>query len=502
MEKQRMDRRHVLFGSGLLSCGILLWYLLYPAVTMSAQIDTESGDQGRADSDSLIVEVQAVPEMPALHSPWILTFLVDHPSPSEVIIRYPPLPSALSLESIRTGARMLERPGETRRRWTAIEFWFIPQRPGAISLKPFEISTPDKRSLTAPISGYIQGTIGEYHPYFSWGTPPHSLNIGEQGELSLYLINWDPQKPLPSGDLLRRKVPEQAILEERVIAESDRKQGVALRLGIIPLGGREFTLEPVRIQHEGLTLEIPGISIPLITGEKEEPPEERSGSLLSPPETPNPSAPALPEIPVQVFPLFRSDYDKALQKIRSLWNEGHIPEALAEMRLHEREHLAGPQFAVLRREAERRLGFELARDERRRPRKLFRFLFLVSLGLLILTAIWCIRNRQFLILKQKAVTFHFPWGYKGIVVILIALMIIAAIGFSEGMLYSAPDRKTGPAILKASEAYRVPDEGGGISARFSDGQPVIIRSVSDSWMYVESFDGRIGWVPRDKVMVY
>jgi hypothetical protein len=31
---------------------------------------------------------------------------------------------------------------------------------------------------------------------------------------------------------------------------------------------------------------------------------------------------------------------------------------------------------------------------------------------------------------------------------------------------------------------------------------VVIRSVSESWAYIESFDGRLGWVLRDKIIVY
>jgi hypothetical protein len=415
------------------------------------------------------------PEQPKLETPWIITFMVDHPAPAEVVIRYPPLPASLLLESIRTGARLVESS-----RWTAVEFWFIPQRPGPVHLRPFEVITPGKRFVTEGISGYIEGTLTEYRPYFSWGAVPPSLAVGEAQELTLRLVNWDPRKPLPGPELLRMDAPEQAILEEAPLSESHREQGIVLRLTIIPLDGQTFALPPATIRHEGLTLEVPEIAIPLKKKKKsieEKSPEEKIWEE-------KPPIPPLPETAVQVFPLFRADYEKTLETIRRLWNEGCIPEALAEIRRNERDSLWGHYLVPLRREAERRLGFDAVQDERRRP--LFIAIFLGTIVLLLVSLLYTAR--------KKSVTSRFSWGYTSIAVVLAATA--GVFGFK------AVKPLEGPVTLRTADAYRVPDENSGITARFKGGQSVIIRSASESWAYIETFDGRFGWVLRDKIIVY
>ncbi|MDR2536538.1 MAG: hypothetical protein LBD29_10970, partial [Treponema sp.] len=403
--------------------------------------------------DRTFFEIQTSPENPNIASPWIITFMVDHPFPAEVAVRHPPLPPALMLESIRTGSRIIES-----KRWTAVEYWFIPQRSGAITLSPFEIITPDHIFVTEAVSGYVQGTFREYRPEFFWIGPPASLVIGESRELVLRLINWDPRTPLPKQKLFQEEVPKQAILEDKPLSETDLEQGILLRLAVIPLGGEEFTLKTRLIQHEGLTLEIPGLSIPLIPRQEQKKqakkaPDDALIDTSPPPQSQQTGV--LPEIGFQGFPLFQADYEKALEKIRSLWNQGQIPEALAEIRRNEREQLGGPQFIPLRREAERLLGFEITQDEPWRPRKLFIFFFIASVIILLLLCI-------------KIVTSCFSWGYKSIVIVLLAL--IGVFSFREGLLNRASTRETGPAILREADAYRVPEKNSPISAHFNEGQ--------------------------------
>ena len=483
MEKSGMDRRRAAFGAGLLTallCGIA-----------SAQAQQNY-------SVPLAVEVRTSPEEPALGSPWIITFLVDYPSPSEVSVRYPPLPQSLSLESIRTGARLEGTPGTGLRRFTAIEFWLLPQKPGPIRLRPFEIAVLEKQAYVSPvISTYIQGTLTE--PYCAWNVPK-SLAIGETGELSLRLFNWDPAKPPPKPELLRREVPAHTILEEKPLSESDIKQGIMLRLTVIPLDGAVFTLDMfhIQLQREGAVLTVPSLSIPLVPAKKnEEKNEEKNGEKTSEEETSvpeNSSVPLpparetppipFPETPAPLFQPLRSGYENILRKIRNLWNEGDRAHALAELRPSERDHLVGPRFMLTRREAEQRLGFDFSPDEVWRPRSLALFSLITSLG-----ALAFLLSKHLVISKRKISLFR--------AAVFATLLVIAGAAGRElaGTRSQAVLREDAP-------VYRIPDEAGGISAYFKEGEPARILSSSEYWINIETLDGRIGWTRKDTVILY
>jgi len=57
-------------------------------------------------------------------------------------------------------------------------------------------------------------------------------------------------------------------------------------------------------------------------------------------------------------------------------------------------------------------------------------------------------------------------------------------------------------VLESTSAYRIPDVSGVILAQFDEGQPVKIRSSSGTWIYVESIDGRSGWVMAETLHFY
>jgi hypothetical protein len=430
-----------------------------------------------AEAEDPAITVEISPEEPGLDVPWIVTFMVDHPSPSEVIIQHPALPPSLALESVRTGARYAES-----RRWTAVEFWFIPQRPGPVRLRPFTIILPGLTLFTEEITGLIQGkdSYTEYRPYLVWDSPPGSLGIGESLDLALRLVNWDPQKPRPGLDLFRFPVLEDAVLEELPPSERDQKRDILLRLLAIPLGGEVFSLPSQTIRYEDVSLTVPSLRIPLQKSmEKEEIPREKEGIPREEKkeEKANITWENL-DIPPGLF--FRRGYEKTLKKIQVLWDQERFPEALAEMRRNERDRLGGSRFARLRRSGEALLGLDSAPDEG--PRPPFIALFLGSLlGLIFII---------FKKLKRKTVTFCFSWGYTSIILAVLAVMA------------GARALKPGPGVVQGTDAYRVPDLQGGINAHFDPGQAVIIRSLSAEWGYVESLDGRIGWVLRDHIIIY
>jgi hypothetical protein len=500
--------------------GKILAFLLILGLYLSAQeteqeggqkTGQETGEEGfertesgvltdvQAPDSALEVVLYAYPESPQVHTGWIVTLLVDYPVPGDVTVQHPPLPETLTLESIRTRPHRVKQSPESGKVQSMIEFWFIPQRAGTLTLGSFEVRTPDMRYVTEPRSWNIQGeTKREYRPVCSWLRPPKSLRIGEKGRVVLHLSNWDPRKPWPGTELFLKELPEGALLEAEPLHPQDREQGLVLRLEVIPVEGTEFTLKSRRILYEGLSIEIPELRIPLIPGAV--PSSLNPTAMDTPPEAAGPRDGNLPfpgAAPPRFF-WFRGDYEQALQGIQSLWNQGKIPEALGAMRRNERENLAGPAFALLRREAEQRLGLPLTQDEPWRPRKLYRILLGLSLGILALTFAAVMFRR---VREKGIVTSKIPQGYKGMSMVLIlgtALLLFSLAGLGKLRLGTA----TGQGIIRTAQAYRVPEAGGMVSASFSEGEPVRIRLVSDFWVYVESFDGRLGWVPRDRVIWY
>ncbi|MHB9292108.1 hypothetical protein Holit_01196 [Hollandina sp. SP2] len=510
MEKPGMDRSSSRYRTGLLNRKngkirvLLLLLVSYLGAQEVAQKDEQRAEAEGTEQAGPGVSVEALgsalgitayPESPQVHTTWIVALLVDHPAPGEVTVQPPPLPESLTVESIRTRPHQARQSLESRKVQTMVEFWFIPRQAGPLTLGSFEVHTPDTRYWTEPRSWYIQGeTKKEYQPVCSWLRPPTSLRIGEGGKAVLQLNDWNPRKPWPGTELFLKELPGGALLEAEPLSPEDREQGLVLRLGIIPLDGTEFTLKSRRILHEGLSIEIPELRIPLIPHRVPPSPSPAVTDPASAASGPKEWSLPLPCTAPPRLPWLQGDYEQALQQIQSLWRQGKIPEALGEMRRNERENLAGPSFALLRREAEQGLGLTPAQDEPWRPRKLYGILLGLSLGIFVFTFATVLFRR---IRGKKNVTSRIAQGYKGMVWILgTGLLLFALAGMGKLHLGA------GQGVLRATLAYRVPEEAGMVSASFSEGEPVQIRSVADFWVYVESFDGRLGWVPRDKLIRY
>ena len=99
-----------------------------------------------------------------------------------------------------------------------------------------------------------------------------------------------------------------------------------------------------------------------------------------------------------------------------------------------------------------------------------------------------------------SVTSHTQRGYKKVTLLVAAggLAIFLMLGGLGDRMRNVGSR--GTAVLEKTAAYRVPENGGAVNARFSEGQPVDIRSSQGEWIYAESMDGRSGWVPAAAVI--
>jgi hypothetical protein len=215
-------------------------------------------------------------------------------------------------------------------------------------------------------------------------------------------------------------------------------------------------------------------------------------------------APPFPDASGAVFPPFRKGYDRALTEARSYWDQGRYAEALAVLRLNERELAAGAALSPLRRSAETALGIAFTEDETWRPRRVFLVLAAAASFILICLLIFMLcaavrGGRRGLFFP---VTSRFSRGYTFIVIVLCGILTVGLYGFAGG-----PGRATRPGssrtgVVRETGAFRVPEAGNIPAVLFREGEPVRIRSVTDAWAYIESFEGKAGWVPLDRIIPY
>jgi hypothetical protein len=507
MEKPGMGGRYPFSRAGLL--GLIVFASLFSP--LAPGIFPQSGE------DPAVV-VETSPERPLLDGSWRVSILVDHPDPDEVNVIPPDLPSSLTFAQVRKETRLIRAaPGEGAR-WTLVEFLFVPQRTGTISLGGFEVSLPGKKVFTRALRTYViaqEGGREEYHPRLSWESYPPSMRIGESTELALRILDWDPGKTL-SPPVFQETAPAEALLEELPLSKADLGQGLVLRLRLTPLEGTRVSLAPFTLRFNTLSLEAPALSIRLsppgtIAAPAPAAIDQPGAEEPAPPASPQAKA-AFPETALPVFPLFRKAYGETLDRAREQWLRGEYASALGELRRGERDLLSGPQLAALRQAAEAALGLSETEGEKWRPRGFSLALVALSFTLLILLiwrSLYRIRGG-----KKKKVTSLSLWGYRIVLLALLAALAWGIIGLwkiggisRNGALQSA--------VLHACEAYRVPDTNGAVSARWREGQPVKVRitgraspgseaasAAAKLWAYAESPDGDAGWVRQDTIIFY
>ncbi|MCL2319915.1 MAG: SH3 domain-containing protein [Treponema sp.] len=540
MEKQGMDRRKRFLRTGLLISLLIflargfLFSQADEGVTSPAPSGAESAGaeapQAPAQAASNVLEIRtdSSPANPAVNSPWSLFILVNHPWPQEVTVTPPRFPPSLVLERVRTETRTIQ--GD---RWTRVEFLFTPLKTGLTALGSFAVTTPDKRGETGAINVRFREeprTGKRYDPKFRWVSPVPSVPPGERGELSLDLTNWDPQKPPPDG-IFRGRTPRDAIMEEKKPLAAGQGS-YRYTISLIPIQGSSVTLEPFTFQAQGFTLSVPGITVPVL-------PARPSGSAAQPPQpggatqiknaAADKQAEGIPAYPFpqsreKVFPLFRGDYNRIITGVKTLWDKGQRVEALAEIRRNERDSLSGPYLASLRRGMEQTMRLSFTDDEKWRPLKI-PLLSWVILGFLVIAAASVLL--VFYPLKKskkkegawnsvqwdessgskgsgEPVTSRRRSGFLSVIVFVLSVglaVIILEEGLGNFMLNRLSPSGTA-AVLEKTPAYRVPDDGGAVNTWFDEGQPVTAGDCQGAWCYVESPDGRSGWVKRDAVVSY
>jgi hypothetical protein len=512
MEKPGMGRRRSPIGAGLLGFFILYafsgpafseetgyypdpdYYLDYGLLPETAPPAEFAG--------ALEALLETSPEIPEVHAEWRVCILVNHPNPQEVSVQIPDLPPSLALDRIRTAVRFV-RHNETDgagEKWTAIDCFFIPRQGGLVSLAPFEVRTPGRLGYSPPVSALVRGGGDAVSLRAVWEPVPASLTAGQASEIRLRLMTGRAENRRAASVLYRPEAPVNAILEPLDVAET-RPGEFLLRFRIIPLEGNSAGIPPAPLKYGNASVIVPGREFTVLPAASAGPAAQSPGP---PPDRKTAAgktegaAPPFPNASAAVFPPFRRGYERALEEGRAYWERGLYAEALAVLRLKERELAAGPVLAPLRRSAETALGIGFTEDEGWRPRRLFLGLAAAAFCILIfLLAAAGINGRKRRIFP---VTSGLSWGYTFVVILLSIIIGGGFYGFLGGPGGITRPGDTG--VLREAGAFRVPEEGSVMDTVFRKGEPVRIRSRADSWAYVESFEGKAGWVPLDSIIPY
>ncbi|MDR0411121.1 MAG: hypothetical protein LBH75_04020 [Treponema sp.] len=497
MEKFGMDRKCAGIWTGLLVSLLL-------SISLFAQTDAED-DSGLPDPFSkefvpseeiqadqreivqtpseeqagLFIEVIFLPEQPIVNMPWTISILVDYPYPEYLGVNPPVFPEILHLDEMRI--EPLIREG--RRRWTAVRWTFIPQGAESeeiIHLDSFQITAPGKTAFTEAIDVPILSrypSAKNYYPRLVWDKIQTPFEVGVSGSLFLRLLDWNPSLTRPKIGIV---APEQAILEEIPLTQEDRARSVILRLSLIPLSYSEVTIPRVHFKSEGVNLDIPALTIPVVPSVK--------GTVS--PQTPKPIAIADIDSPSTVvqFPpkalkipkVFSQATAGIVSQAEILWEHGERAEALALVRKNERDSIFGFVFASLRRDMEQALGLIPSHDETWIPKRIC-----------LIAIFCCLAGLIVVLLKRRP-------KRAGENVFFASVLIALAIGCPVGV-WIFSQQKT--AVFHTSDVYSVPELKGTVTGRINDGQWAILHSIYGDWALAES-DNLSGWILLEKAVFY
>jgi hypothetical protein len=407
-----------------------------------------------------------------------------------------------------------------------------------LTLPPIRVDIAGRSIYTQPIRIYaaFKDEMPRTERYrLEWEQVPSVLKTGEEVELTLGIIDRkgpDTQallgaspQPGNSGRMsYGLAVPENALLEALPLSEADVKGGVFSRYRLIPLSGSQVVIDTVPVPWEGLVLSLPPLSIPILS------PQPGDGSISGAPFQKvmgDNEKPLASHVASEVFPwpppvgagerflyaLFGSSYDQAEAAVRGLWEQDKQAEALAMLRRIERDSSAGPLFVLRRRAMEEALAIPNTLDEQWRPWRVLLVLFLgISVLLLGVGAFHIFKN-------ISAVTSGPSRSYKNMIPVTIMMVLwgLSINGFAGALMNRRPPGKGSSTVLRIADVYPLPvfsvnqgiepasqdkAEQNLTGVRFSEGQSGRIRAWTRDWAYIETPDGRAGWVSTDRIIPY
>ncbi len=451
-----------------------------------------------ADGEGLSLILSQSPDAPVVGRSFILTLLVSHPNPAEVRVDAPPFPPALSLDRVKSAPRSVPgMPGESER-WTAVEYAFTVKAPGPFVIGPFEVSAAGRRAETGTVSAAAALPPGPADPpSLEWvveAAERRALEAGSAAELRLHLSGAAAAPDLrPDTD-----VPEDSIFEALPLDPPMRAAGIVGSFRLTPLRKGPLRLPAASLElPDGRILRARPLSFEISSGASGSKSVSGTGgkaassvkSLSRGPVADFPSAPMYP-------PVLSVSIARDLDAARRAWETGDYVSALATLRAAERDRVAGPVVRGVRIGAERVLALGPSEDEPYAPRAALLALALsflaAALGSAFALLLDALRGKRVTSRRRRRLAF------------MAAALISAALCAS--WLFYARTRASGHVVLGRCFSLRVPDPGSARSASFSEGQSarVSARAVSGGaeWLYIETTDGRSGWIDASRARGY
>jgi hypothetical protein len=458
------------------------------------------------DDEPLRVITETESVIPLVGVEWKISLFVEYSEVSNVFVQMPQFPDDfVRLDRVRTEPHLMNS-GET---WTLVEFFFIPLKPGNVILPPFEIRTPEKNAFTSQMHFRIESLNGSYvyQPELHWQSPPETIQENQSAELLLVLQNNDPQKPFDDSLPINIDIPKQAIMEKIPLSPKDKERNGILRLKIIPLKEGIVSINSIIVEYDEMLLASPSLQIEIVSSSKSNAKHNSAYTLsdeelhynldiedFSSSEQDNEKS----ENPHFLLIPFKKQYDSIVFHINELWQSGEKVQALAEIRKAERDVTIGYFLRPLRNQFEKELELGITEDETNLPVKL---LFLLSFIFLMFSIMLCINlffsNKH----KNESISFFRIVCYCIFVVIIVGSIVCGALG-TFGLMKSSAKTFPHQVVLYNSNFFGIPEISGAISGSFQDGECGIIRSVAGDWLYIETSNGKSGWVQQEFVIRY
>lgn len=424
-----------------------------------------------------------------------LSLLVRHPNPTEVAVFPGRFPDAVVVQRIRTEPRSLPSPSGAEERWTRVEYSLRILEAGTFTLGPFGISAAGRTAVAGPVTIVSAPGRAEAAPLrtLSWSGVPERARPGVPFECSLVASGFVPAEEAEAP------APEDAVFESLPVSDPDRQGGVVARFRVTALGARSLTLPEASVaDRAGGRVAARPVSVPLNA-----PAGAAEGLSAEGPQGPSPqvrtadpsSVPAdLAEILAGRIPrAVAAIHRRALADASAAWVVRDYVSALAVLRAAERDSVLGPALAPARRAAERSLSLSDATAEPWAPGTLA--VGAAVCGLLAgLVALFAVRGKR-RFFSSDVTSAHRRRFFASTAACAAFLSLAAAIAFTR--LTAAPG-----VVLSACGSYRVPDPGSAKSASFAEGQAARELARAGDWLYVETGDGRFGWIEAVRARRY
>jgi hypothetical protein len=474
---------------------IFLFTVFLFASALSAAAQEPDAEEPK---EKLKILFEFAPDALVFGEPFTLTIVVNQTNPDEILVEPPDFNEAFRIEQLRTEARIVQNGVRGGDRWTVFEFMLMALEPGTHELGAFTVSTPEETVLTNPINVDVREAKSDFVAALAWfgenglSMPPARASVGSPREAVLRITRWPTGKPYPADGLpLRIEPPQNAIVEYVPLTENDRKKGFVLRLRITAIEGRFVNIDSRFARYRDLSLEIPALRIavqpaPPAKTVAAAPDEEPAAAETEAAGTPQPIKPVsfsdAMDGTKKIFSVFRTGPENCLATSESLWTRGLYAEALASLRHGERSLTAAYLVKTMRKTCEDALGLPVGPDETHLP----------AAPLSVVSALLTPVAVILFFIRKKARVPAFCIAASAI----IALSALSLLAFSH---FDGMNR----AVLKRCAAYLVPEETVK-SLFFPEGEPVIVRSRSASWLYVEraavTAVEKSGWIKKDNAV--